>query len=150
MFSELNKYKHSDHFFFKYHQNLAEVCNAPRDKSGVYIIYKLAGGKVEMVYIGASGMKKEDGTLKTRTAGLGGLKDRLVNGKQFGDRRRITFPQIMQTQNIDGLDIYWYVTYDDHHKDFPTEIERMLLEKFRGIYGRLPEWNNEASRYRNA
>lgn len=50
MFDELTKYKHNDHFFFEAKQKLSEVCNAPTDKSGVYIIYKLARGKVEMVY----------------------------------------------------------------------------------------------------
>lgn len=143
MFDELNKYKHNDHFFFEATQKLSKVCNAPTDKSGVYIIYKLARGKVEMVYIGSSGQKNKDGTIKTRTAGLGGIKDRLVNGKQFGGSRKFTLPLMMKMQKIDALDIYWYVTHDDIHKDFPRDIERILIEKFHSIYGRLPEWNKE-------
>ena len=39
MFDELTKYKNNDHFFFEPTDNLREVCNAPNDKSGVYIIY---------------------------------------------------------------------------------------------------------------
>ena len=84
MFDELNKYKHNDHFFFKPTDNLNSVCNAPTDKSGVYIIYALKNGKIELIYIGRSGELKSDGTLFIRKAGLGGLKDRLAaNAKQL-------------------------------------------------------------------
>lgn len=143
MFDELKKYKNTNHFFFEANQKLIEVCNAPTDKSGVYLIYKLAKGKIDLVYIGSSGQKLKDGTLKTRKAGLGGIKDRLVNGKQFGDRRKITFPIVMKLQQIDALDIYWYVTYDEHTNDFPSDIEEKLIAKFHSIYGKLPEWNME-------
>jgi len=98
MFDELTKYKHNDHFFFEASQKLAEVCNAPTDKSGVYLIYRLAKGKIQLVYIGSSGQKNKDGTIKTPTAGLGGIKDRLVNGKQFGGSRKVTLPLVMKMQ----------------------------------------------------
>ncbi|MBK6340659.1 MAG: hypothetical protein IPF63_14110 [Bacteroidetes bacterium] len=55
MFDELNKYKQNDHFFFKPTDNLGKVCNAPTDKSGVYVIHALKGGRVELIYIGRSG-----------------------------------------------------------------------------------------------
>ena len=48
MFDELNKYKHNDHFFFKPTDNLNSVCNAPTDKSGVYIIYELKKGRIPL------------------------------------------------------------------------------------------------------
>ncbi len=143
MFDELTKYKHNDQFFFDGIKKLSEVCNAPTDKSGVYIIYKLAKGKIELIYIGSSGKENKDGTIKTRKAGLGGLKDRLANGKQFGDRRRITFPIVMKLPLIEALDIYWYLTFDNLHKDIPKTVEIMLLEKFHSIYGRLLECNSE-------
>lgn len=68
MLDHLNKYK-SNHFFFKPDDNLMEVCNAPTDKSGVYVVYALAKGKIELIYIGRSGKKGEDGNIKTRIAG---------------------------------------------------------------------------------
>jgi hypothetical protein len=71
MFDELNKYKLNDHFFFKSTDNLNLVCNAPNDKSGVYIIYQLKNGRIELIYIGRSGEIKPDGTLFFRKAGLG-------------------------------------------------------------------------------
>ena len=41
MFDELDKYTENEHFFFKSKDNLKEVCNAPTNKSGVYIVYAL-------------------------------------------------------------------------------------------------------------
>ena len=141
LFNELTKYKHNDHFFFEANQKLAEVCNAPTDKSGVYLIYKLAKEKVELIYIGISGRKGADGNIIHRK---GGLRGRFLTGKQFGDRRSKTWLLRMKEENITALDIYWYVTHDgDNYKDFPRDIEKVLIKKFHSIYGRLPEWNKE-------
>ena len=143
MFDELNKYKKTDHFFFKPVDNLGQVCNAPTDKSGVYIIYALKGGQIELIYIGRSGEVKQDGTLFIRKAGLGGLKDRLVNGKQFGGPRRNSWRNQMTKEEIEALDIYWYVTHNDTFVDCPRVLENKILQRHLDIYGRLPRWNNE-------
>jgi hypothetical protein len=143
MFDELSKYKQTNHFFFKVTDSLSQVCNAPTDKSGVYIIYALKGGLIELIYIGCSGKVKSDGTLFIRKAGFGGLKDRLVNGKQFGEPRRNSWKTIMQYEKIEALDIYWYATHSDEFIDCPRILENKLLQKHIEIYGRLPKWNNE-------
>ena len=143
MFDELNKYKQNDHFFFKPVDNLGQVCNAPTDRSGVYIIYALKGGHIELIYIGRSGEVKSDGSHFIRKAGLGGLKDRLVNGKQFGAARRNSWKTQMLAEKIEGLDIYWYATHNDQFVDCPKILENKLLRKHLDIYGRLPRWNNE-------
>jgi hypothetical protein len=143
MFDELDKYEQNDHFFFKPTDNLNSVCNAPTDKSGVYIIYQLKNGRIELIYIGRSGEIKPDGTLLIRKTGLGGLKDRLVNGKQFGEPRRNAWKTIMNYEKIEALDIYWYVTHNDKFIDCPRKIESTLLQKHFDIYGKLPKWNNE-------
>jgi hypothetical protein len=143
MFDELTKYKQSDHFFFTNNDSLINVCNAPTDKSGIYIVYALKDGEVELVYIGCSGKVKPDGTLFIRKAGLGGLKDRLVNGKQFGAPRRNSWKMRIQNEGIEALDIYWYVTHDENFVDCPRILENTLLEKYHGIFGRWPRWNNE-------
>jgi hypothetical protein len=143
MFDELNKYKQNDHFFFKPTDNLNSVCNAPTDKSGVYIIYQLKNGRIELIYIGRSGEIKPDETLFIRKAGLGGLKDRLVNGKQFGEPRRNSWKTIMNYEKIEALDIYWYVTHNEKFIECPRKIENILLQKHLDIYGKLPKWNNE-------
>ena len=142
MFDELNKYKQNDHFFFNRTDNLGQVCNAPPDKSGVYIVYSLKGGRVELIYIGRSGKVKEDGTMSIRKAGLGGIKDRIVNGHQFGSiPRRISWPNQMIKENIEALDIYWYVTHNDKYTDCPNILEKQLLKKHSDIHGRRPRWN---------
>ena len=143
MFDELTKYKNNNHFFFKPTDKLREVCNAPTDKSGVYLIYALKNGKIELVYIGRSGEIKQDGTLFVRKAGIGGIKDRLVNGKQFGQPRRNSWKTVMEYEKIEALDIYWYVTHDEKYIDCPKVIENKILHKHLEIYGKIPRWNNE-------
>jgi len=141
MFDELKKYP-NNHFFYKSTDRLINACNAPTDKSGVYVVYALAQGKVELIYIGRSGRRGTDGNIKTRTAGCGGIKDRIVNGKHFNNlARRKSWPAQMLLENIEALDVYWYVTYDYVNKDFPEDVERTLLQKHIHIYGRLPKWN---------
>lgn len=61
MFDELKKYKEQGHFVFKPTDNLADVCNAPKACSGIYLIYALQKGKVTLIYIGISGRKGVDG-----------------------------------------------------------------------------------------
>lgn len=143
MFDELNKYKSTDHFFFRPTDNLRQVCNAPTDKSGVYIIYALKGGQIELVYIGRSGELKSDGKLFVRKAGLGGLKDRLVNGKQFGEPRRNSWRTKTIEEKIEALDVYWYVTHSESFVDCPRILENKLLHRHQKLFGRLPRWNNE-------
>jgi len=140
MIDELNKYKTSDHFFFDRGGTLAEVCNAPKNKSGVYLIYALAHGKIEFIYIGASGMKTSTDENRHRK---GGLYDKIVNGKQFGQKRKEAWPKKLKEENIDALDIYWFVTIDNNYQDIPADVEAMLLQKYRDIYGDLPRWNEE-------
>ena len=142
MFDELEKYKNNDHFFFKADQDLETVCNAPTDKSGVYLIYQLKDGKIELVFIGRSGKKNLNGDLLIRKSGLGGLKDRIVNGKQFGKPRKLSWKSIMQSENIEALDIYWYATHNTKYQDCPKKLKNKLLQIYYEIYGNFPKWND--------
>jgi hypothetical protein len=110
MFDILEKYENTGHFFFTTKDSLTKVCNAPIDKAGVYLVYSLRKGKIELVYIGRSGHVNDDGSLFIRK---GGIKDRLVNGKRDGLLRRKFWLNEMAKDSIEALDIYWYVTYDD-------------------------------------
>lgn len=119
-----------------------EVCNAPTDKSGVYLVYALKSGKIELVYIGRSGKIEKDGSMFIRKAGRGGLKDRLVNGHQFSKiPGRISWPAQMEKENIEALDIYWYATHDNSCNDCPRAVETKLLKDHLQLFGRLPKWN---------
>lgn len=143
MIDELKKYKWTDHFFFKPTDNLEEVCNAPADKDGVYVIYALKAGRIELVYIGCSGRARKNGKPFIRKSGVGGLRDRLVNGRQFGGPRRNSWKIQMTRENIEALDIYWYVTHRNTFVDCPKTLETELLQKHFDIHGRLPRWNRE-------
>ena len=142
MFDELIKYKQNNHFFYTPTQSLKESCNAPVNRGGVYLVYALANGRTELVYIGCSGKKNIDGSIFIRKAGLGGIKDRIVNGYQFGKTpRRISWPTQMLIENIEALDVYWYTTRGSEYSDCPREVEQSLLKKHLAFSGRLPRWN---------
>ena len=144
MLDELKKYIQNDHFLFRLHDSLTIACNAPTDKSGVYIVYALKKGSIELIYIGRSGKRNHDGSMFIRKTGLGGIKDRIVNGHQFGKiPRRISWPEQMRTEGIDELDIYWYITHNQNFIDCPREIEKSIISKYLHNFGRLPKWNNE-------
>jgi len=140
MFDELKKYKQAGHFIFKPGDILSAVCNAPNNCSGIYCIYALSEAGVTLIYIGISGRKGPDGNIIHRN---GGIRGRFLSGKQFGDRRSKTWPTKMKEENIDALDIYWWITYNGEIRDFPRDIEDRLLKRYFAIYGRLPQWNNK-------
>ena len=48
----------------------------------------------------------------------------------------------MLKENIEALDIHWYVTYDGIDTDFPRDLEIELLNQYESIYGCLPRWNS--------
>src|SRR5476649_306469 len=96
MFDALSKYKNNGHFFFEPTDALDEECIAPADQDGIYIIYELKKGRPRMVYIGSS---------------RGGLKDSIKNGAPGEpEPRKRSLPVKMLSENIDVLDIYWYIT----------------------------------------
>jgi hypothetical protein len=140
MLEELNKYNQKGNFKFTPLDKLSTVCTAPNNCSGIYLIYALTKGNRELIYIGISGRKGIDGKIIHRKDGL---RDRFLTGKQFGDRRQISWVNQMNSENIEALDIYWYATYGDLNNDFPRDLEIRLLSKYRDKHGFLPRWNNE-------
>ena len=138
---KLSKYSDKGFFKFKHTQFLKDVCNAPTKNSGIYLIYH----KNDLIYIGSSGQRNRNGKLKTRISGLGGMKDRIVNGyhPKFGKiQRKKVFPEIMRKEKIDELIIFWYVTYDyKENFDFPTDVEKELCLIYKKKYGALPKWH---------
>lgn len=116
---------------------LSEVCNAP-EKPGVYLIYQLCKDKVQLVYIGASGTINQKGKFSNQL-----LKGRLIKGKQNGSPRQDYFQQMMLKDDIDALDIYWWVTYDEDTQHLPMYVEGVLLQKYFEMSGCLPLWNKE-------
>lgn len=140
MFDELNKYKNNDHFFFTGKESLGEVCNAPKNKSGVYVVYELKNGRINLVYIGSSGKVQNNGKINHGS----GLFGTIVHGLQFGDiPRKESWQQKVKDENIDALDIYWYDTFNSKTKDIPVFVDSLILQIFFEINGKLPKWNTE-------
>lgn len=135
MFDELKKYKNTGHFFFKNGDSLLDVSRNVPELPGIYYILRLAKGKIDLVYIGKSGPIQQDGTFKDQT-----LRGR-INNKRNGQSSQEFFETICREQNIDALDIYWFVTMEGKHRDIPAFIEGLLLQKIFDIHGHLPEWN---------
>jgi hypothetical protein len=140
MFDELKKYKTNNHFFFDGDKPFGEVCNAPKKGSGVYVVYALTKGKVKLIYIGSSEKMQKNGKMRHR---IGGLYDRLVNGKQFEKPRRISWLEKLTEDQIDALDVYWYETINSATNDIPAYTEALLIQKHHETYGCLPDWNME-------
>jgi len=141
MFDELTKYKNNNHFFFTAKEELENVCNAPKNKSGIYIVYELKNGRIELIYIGSSGKVQNNGKIKHRN---GGLYDRIVNGHQFGKiPRKKSWKQKLIDEKIEALDIYWYDTINSETKDIPAFVEATIMQRFFETYGHLPRWNKE-------
>lgn len=144
MFVQLIKYQLKGNFNFKVSHSLEERCNAPTDKSGVYLVFETKYAKEKLLYIGSSGQKSKEGGVKTRKSGLGGMRDRIVNGyhPKFGKtKRKYSWPQNMKTEGISEISIFWWVTWDGKHNDFPTNVETMLKEEYVEEYGCLPPWH---------
>ncbi|WP_295669272.1 hypothetical protein [uncultured Mucilaginibacter sp.] len=142
MFDILDKYKKQGHFFFKPTDLLDEVCNAPDDRDGVYVVYELKNGRVTLVHIGSSGEKIPGYPIKE---GLLGLKTAIISGteSEWKSPRRQRWPVKMLSENIAALDIYWWVTYNgkNYGGDHPEDIKRSLMRFHKIMFGEAPAWN---------
>jgi hypothetical protein len=121
MFDELKRYKETDHFFLKPSDILMKVCNAPENKSGVYIIFALKNGRIELVQIGCSAENE-------------GIRDQIIKEQLFLKSK-------LKQENIEDLDIYWYVTQTSKSINDPRKIKDQVLKTHQGIYGQAPRWN---------
>lgn len=140
MFRELEKYNSKGHFFFTPNEELNRVCNSPKNGIGVYLVYELKDGHIKLVYVGSSGKIKQNGKISVR---FNGIWDRIVNGKQFNGKRKITWKQKMIDEKIDTLDIYWYETFDKDNTDIPLYVEGLIIQRYFEIHRQLPRWNIE-------
>ena len=143
--SELEKYCENGNFSFDFSKSYKDVCNAPKNKSGVYLIYKIENDLETLIYIGSSGQRNKDGDLKIR---IGGIHSRLIKGyhpNRFGEIKRIqrclAFPKQMEKEKIQKIKIYWWVTHNEDFTDFPTDVETILNAKYLSINKKLPSWH---------
>lgn len=123
MFDELKKYGEGSHFFFEANKEMATVCNAP-SKHGVFLIYSLNRGRIEMVYIGCT----------DPTAERSDLKNEIESRSAFLKKK-------MKDEGADALDIYWYVTSSRNRVDAPKEVELAMMQQHLELFGTIPRWN---------
>jgi len=137
MFKELNKYKKQGHFFFQKGDVLRQKSKDVPNLPGVYYIIRLTKGKIDLVYIGKSGTLQQNGIFKDQ------LLHKRLNNKQDGLPREQFFNQKLEEEQIDALDIYWFVTFDEKQNDLPALIEATIMQRYFDLHGCLPQWNKE-------
>ena len=140
MFENLEKYTDRGEFIFNRDEKLVKACNAPRNKGGIYLVYSLINDKENLIYIGSSGKIKSDGSLKIR---VGGMSDRIVNGKQCEVPRRNYWPKKMKEEEIESIKVKWFTTLNEELKDIPANIEGNLIQEYYNEFICLPSWNKE-------
>ena len=140
MHGQIEKYKSNGHFFFMTKNELSVVCNAPKKGLGVFIVYALKDGRIELIYVGAGGKINQNGTVNSQD---GGLFESIVNGRQFDEPRHKSWKQKLISEKIEALDVYWYETMDKKHSDIPSAVEGRILQDFYSINEVLPPWNLE-------
>ena len=139
MYKELKKFKEINSFTFTQEDSLEDVCNAPENASGIFLVYAIDGEEKELIMVGSTGTVQNNGTLKSKN---GGLYDKIVNGHQFAKTgRKYSWPAQMKLENIERLDVSWYTTFNDKVKVIPTYIEGQILQNFLDENNRLPRWN---------
>jgi len=125
MFTEPAKYIEDNHFFFEAEHKLEKVCNAPKDKDGIYKVLELRNGKISLVFIGYSDS--------------GGLFNEIVNGLHFDKNpHSLGWTYQILKDKTDAIDIYWFVLPPT---DNPKTVYTELLKQHIINYGGLPKWN---------
>ena len=137
MFVETNKYSNCGHFFFKKGDILTKVSNKVPQLPGVYYFLRLANGEKELVYIGKSGTINQDGTFQDQ------LLRKRINNKQEGKKRQLFFDEKIEAENIDEMEVHWFVTMDKRNNDLPGYVEGLLLQRYFEVNGKLPLWNKD-------
>lgn len=123
MFDELKKYGEGSHFFFEANKEMATACNAP-SKHGVFLIYLLNRGRIEMVYIGYT----------DPTAERSDLKNEIESRAAFLKKK-------IKAEGAEAIDIYWYVTSTLRQEDSPKEVELAMMQQHLELFGTIPRWN---------
>ena len=121
MFDETNKYTEWGHFFFNSSDKIQTASKDVPNKPGVFYFLRLARGGVDIVYIGRSKTSSTIGPDQHNS-----LQHQLIEFFD-GENREAWLKQKVKKEQLDALDIYWFVTIDDNHNDQPDTVEDILL-----------------------
>lgn len=135
MFSAIKPYKNADHFFYKLGDNLKKHAEKLPDLPGAFIVFSLAHGRIRMVYVGATQVENRKQGIKAV-----GLKSYL-NNTTICRRYEDEWNARIATDDMDALDVYWYVTIDNEKKnDLPAYVKARVVQEFFDVQGCLPAW----------
>jgi hypothetical protein len=135
MFDETKKYQETGHFFLKADGDLETSCNASKSGNGVFIVNQLKRGRIDIVLIGSSGKIQKNGSFRKTDC----LFNSIVKDPKFG----LSWMNRIKKGDIDGLDVYWYVTFNQKTRDIPFFVQSLLMQRYFELYGLLPDWNVE-------
>lgn len=130
------EFERKGEFTFKAAETLSQKCNAPKDAGGIYIVTDV--NTKTIIYIGRSGWVCQNGIFAIRK---GGMYDRIVNGKQFGKPRNVSWKLKMKEQKIEKIKVEWFVTFNEKLKHIPAYVEACCIQKFFEEHNSLPAWN---------
>lgn len=137
----LNKYKVKGCFKLRNNQRLSQVCNAPKNNGGLYLVYELQDGVIiGLIYIGCSGWVNQNGVYEFRNKGM---YARIVNGSRFKGKEKKTWLLKMKEEGIDEIQVDWYVTYNASTIHIPACVEARLMQAYYDEFKVLPKWNVE-------
>jgi len=135
----LEKYQTQGTFLFHSGEKLTSKCTDIPNEPGVYLIFTIKKEKKVLAYIGASGKMNQDGSFKKQK-----LNKRIQNMQNSTTRRQTHFENEIEKWGLDSIEVNWYVTYINDHKDLPLNIEGTLLQQYVDKHGVLPLWNKQA------
>ena len=131
MFDELEKYKDNGHFFYESGTDILKITQNLPNIPGLFYILRLAYGKIDLVYVGNSDSTKINN--KPQQQSLRTILSKRKKGMRFQD----FLDRVIEKENIDALDIYWFVTDDDD----PSDVANEILQNYYDFQGTLPMWN---------
>jgi hypothetical protein len=124
-------------FIFRRGDKLSVYCKSVPHAAGVYLLSTIKEEKEKLVYIGASGSMRQDGTFVKQL-----MKKRLQN-MQGKIRRQSHFETEITKHSLDGVRVNWYVTFENQIQDLPMAVEGALLQQYFDNHKKLPEWNKK-------
>ena len=134
-FEETNLYKTNDHFFYEVGQDLSSLTEKVPDLGGVFYILKLAKGRVDLVSLG-----KSNTLLDSKKKKVNSLKQGILYFPN-GEEREPFLLEKMKKEQVDAIDIYWYVTLDKKNDHLPEYVLGLLMQRYYENFGKLPIWD---------
>lgn len=106
-------------------------------KQGIYLVYKDSIKEANLLYVGKSGLVKENGDFTKQS-----IFGRLRRNTSDGISRIVYFQKEVLKDSGERLVIQWFVT--NGTDTLPGTLEAQLLQAYYDRYGNLPPLNKRA------